>query len=93
MKPLSVFIFLQIVDLMTTRMALSLGAGEQNPMVAQIMHLAPVYGLLISKLIVVAIAALGVWMEKSNGIRVANLAFTGVVVWNFSVIFKLAIPG
>ena len=77
---------------MTTRWALGMGAGEQNPLVSQILSWAPVYGLLVSKVVVVGIAGLGVWMEKSNGLRVANLAFAGVVAWNFTVIFRLAVP-
>ncbi len=91
-KPLSLFILLQIGDLITTRVALGLGAGEQNPLVSQIMALAPVYGLFLSKLFVVGIAVLGVWMQKSNGIRVANLAFGGVVAWNFTIIFRMVVP-
>jgi uncharacterized protein DUF5658 len=92
MKPLSVFILLQMLDLLTTRMALGMGAGEQNPLVSQIMSVAPAYGLFISKLVVVGIAVLGVWMEKSKGIRVANLAFAGVVAWNLTIIFRLSVP-
>ncbi len=91
-KPLSLFILLQIIDLITTRVALGLGAGEQNPLVSQIMALAPVYGLFLSKLFIVGVAVLGVWMQKSNGIRVANLAFAGVVAWNFTIIFRLVVP-
>ena len=93
MKSLSVFILLQAIDLLTTLVALKLGGAEQNPMLSQIMNLAPTYGLLLSKFLVVGIAALGVWMHKSNGLRVANMAFAGIVVWNFGIIFKLAIPG
>ena len=92
MKPLSVFISLQILDLLTTRTALRLGAGEQNPLVSHVMALAPAHGLLVSKLVVVGIAVFGVWMEKSNGIRAANLAFAGIVAWNLTVIFRLIGP-
>jgi len=93
MKPLSVFIILQALDVVSTLAGLRIGAAEQNPLVSQIMSLGPVSGLLLSKIIVVGIASLAVWMQKFKGIHLANLAFAGVVVWNFSIIFKLAIPG
>ena len=91
-RPLFLLILLQIIDLITTRMAIGLGGGEMNPLVSQIMAFAPLSGLIVSKLIVVGIGALGVWMQKSNGIRVANLAFAVVVAWNFTIIFRLAVP-
>jgi uncharacterized protein DUF5658 len=92
LKALWIFVGLQVIDFMTTRMALILGAGEQNPLISQFMAFAPVYGLLISKLVVVGLAAVGVWMHKSKGIGMANRAFAAVAIWNFSVIFRLVVP-
>jgi len=89
-NPLAIFMLLQILDLMTTLIAISLGGQEKNPIVAHIMAVGPVGGLLISKGAVTGIALAGAALHKYRGIRVANVAFTGIVAWNFTVIARLA---
>lgn len=88
-NPLIVFVVLQCMDFATTLVALGLGGGEKNPFISQIMAVGPVYGLLISKLAVILIACFGAFLRKYNGIRWANLAFSAVVAWNLTVIFRL----
>lgn len=84
------FILLQALDVATTLAALSLGAVENNPLVGQFMALGPVQGLLLTKTIVILIAAAGTLLGRTNGIKLANMAFAGVVVWNMTVIGRLA---
>jgi hypothetical protein len=83
--PLALFILLQISDFATTLIAIALGGAEQNPLV----HAS--FGLAISKLLVISIAVAGYYFGKHRGIRTANVAFSGVVVWNISVICRLAV--
>jgi hypothetical protein len=85
-----VFILLQIMDLATTLVALALGGQENNPIVAHVMALGPVGGLFLSKLAVTGIAAAGAAMQKNRALRVANVAFSGIVVWNVTVIARLS---
>jgi len=85
-----IFIFLQVLDTATTLAALALGGHENNPIIAHIMTVGPVAGLLISKLVVTGIAAAGAAMRKYRGITWANIAFTGVVAWNVTVVARLA---
>jgi hypothetical protein len=63
---------------------------ENNPLVGHFLSLGPVPGLFLTKLIVIGIAAAGASMGKNKGLRLANLAFCGVVVWNMSIIGRLA---
>jgi hypothetical protein len=91
-NPLVLFSLLQVLDIATTLVALGLGGSEKNPFVSQMMAVGPVYGLLISKLAVIGIAGFGALLGKYNGIRLANLAFSAIVVWNLTIIFRLAIP-
>jgi hypothetical protein len=84
------FILLQALDAATTLAALSLGAVENNPLVGQFMTMGPVQGLMLTKTIVIMIAAGGAYLGKTNGIRLANMAFSGVVVWNMTIIGRLA---
>ena len=89
--PLALFILLQISDFATTLIAIALGGAEQNPLVHAFFAATPSFGLAISKLLVISIAVAGYYFGKHRGIRTANVAFSGVVVWNISVICRLAV--
>jgi hypothetical protein len=89
-SPLAIFVWLQVLDLTTTLIVLAMGGHENNPIVAHIMAVGPIEGILLAKLAVIGIAAAGAAMRKNRGLRVANLAFSGVVAWNISVIARLA---
>ena len=88
--PLAIFILLQILDMMTTLVVLAMGGRETNPIVQHFMTVGPVAGLIISKLTVTVIAVAVVALRRNRGLRLANLAFTGVVAWNFTIIARLA---
>ena len=88
--PLAIFILLQILDMATTLVVLAMGGRETNPIIQHFMTVGPVAGLIISKLTVTAIAVAGVALRKNRGIRLANVVFTGVVAWNFTIIARLA---
>jgi hypothetical protein len=72
------FIALQGLDLLTTMVAFRMGAYEINPLVA---HLTVTFGrfrgVLISKLIAVAIA-----MGVRRLIWVVNVFYTAIILWN-----------
>jgi hypothetical protein len=88
--PLAIFILLQILDIATTLVVLAMGGRETNPIVQHFMTVGPVAGLVISKLTVTAIAAAIVALRRNRGLRLANVAFTGVVAWNFTIIARMA---
>src|SRR6266704_4138313 len=77
------FVGLQVLDLLTTLYAFRTGALEVNPLVA---HLTTMFGyfrgVLISKLIAVAIA-----MGVRKRLWIVNLLYIGIVVWNLIMIF------
>ena len=62
-----VFIYLQLLDLLTTLIGLRLGASEASFFVGRVMQLGPVAGLLVSKVFAVILvsAALGFQSWKS----------------------------
>lgn len=76
---------LQVLDLTTTLIAFHLGAMEANPLVA---HFTATFGwlrgLVISKLIAVAIA-----MGVRRLIWVVNVFYAGIIVWNLVILFSL----
>lgn len=89
-SPLAVFALLQVMDLATTLVALAMGGGEQNPLVSHFMALGPVRGLILAKLLVLAVAATGALLHKDRGLRWANVGFSAVIAWNIAVIARLA---
>jgi hypothetical protein len=78
------------MDFATTLGALALGGGEVNPLVRYVMGDGPTSGLLLCKLIVLAIATAAFARHRVKSIRVANFVFSAIVVWNVSVIVRLA---
>jgi hypothetical protein len=89
--PLVLFLLLQLLDLITTLTVIALGGQENNPIIAHFMTIGPIKGLIISKLLVSALAVGGAMLGRSRSIRLANLAFGGVVAWNVSVIARLVV--
>jgi hypothetical protein len=90
MKPLLVFLALQLLDIATTIVALGMGGTEQNPLIAQFLAIGPIPGLALSKLLVILLAGMFVWIGRTNTIRLANVAFALIVVWNLTIIGRLA---
>ena len=84
------FILLQVADIVTTLVAISHGGYEQNPLVSRFMMVGTVQGLLWSKLVVLAIAAVIIRWRGFRVIRTANVAFALVVGWNIIVLVRLA---
>lgn len=81
------FVALQVLDLLTTMWAFRMGAVEVNPVVA---HFTVMFGkfrgVLISKLIAVAIA-----MGVRRLIWVVNVFYAGIILWNTVTLLALAL--
>jgi Domain of unknown function (DUF5658) len=86
---LVIFSFLQLADLGTTVAVLRLGGVEENPLVKILMVFGPVAGLILAKLVTLAIGAGCFLSTKPRALRVANVVFAGIVVWNLSIIARL----
>jgi hypothetical protein len=86
--PLVVFAYLQVLDLMSTVAFMTLGVGEANPLIRAFAAAAsnPFAGLLLAKLLCVAIAA-GCWRYGRHRLLFrANLFFGAIVMWNLGMI-------
>ena len=83
----SIFILLQVLDLLTTLAAFRAGGFEVNPLVATLtIHFGRVGGVVLSKMIAVLVM-LGVrrrlWM--------VNLFYISVIGWNVVVLVSLVL--
>jgi hypothetical protein len=86
-----VFIYLQLLDLLTTLLGLRLGAVEASPFVRLLMHAGPAAGIAASKVLALALGAYCVYTKRIGLIRVAAYWYGGLVAWN--LIILLAMPG
>ena len=81
------FVILQLLDLLTTLAAFHAGAVEINPVVAKLTaYFGPIGGVLCSKLLAVLLA-----LRLRRLLWVANVFYTGIVIWNLIVLFALSL--
>lgn len=89
--PLSqLFIYLQLLDLLTTLVGFKLGASEASPFIRLLMHFGPVTGVAASKVVALGLGAICVYKRKDNLIRWATYWYGGLVVWNLMVMLAAA---
>lgn len=86
-----IFIYLQLLDLLTTLVGFRLGAAEASPFIRMLMHAGPAAGVVVSKVVALGLGGLCVYLRKQHLIRWATYWYGGLVVWNLFVM--LAAPG
>jgi hypothetical protein len=82
MGPLSLFIYLQVLDFLTTILFLKLGLVEASWIVAALIRWSPLLGVILAKVGTVILALIAVHYHKDRVMRLANLGYSGVVIWN-----------
>ena len=83
---LTVFVVLQTLDVLTTLIGLQVGAQEASLFVGRLMSIGPVAGLLLSKIMGVALVALALKFKRTRVIVFLNYWFAAVVSWNLLTI-------
>jgi hypothetical protein len=86
-----IFVYLQLLDFLTTLVGLKLGARELSPFVAMLMHVGPGTGVAACKLVALVLGGVCVYAKKEHLIRWIAYWYGGLVVWNLMVV--LAAPG
>ena len=91
MNSLTLFIVLQIADILSTLAFLAIGVHEGNPAIRLLLHVfSPVVSLLIVKIFGIAIGV--VWYRLGRSFTKINIAFALLIVWNFVAIFLQVAP-
>ena len=85
MSVTQVFVYLQLLDLLTTLVGFRLGAVEVSPFIRMLMHAGPAIGVTISKLFALALGGFCVTAKKSHLMRWVSYWYAGLVVWNLMV--------
>jgi hypothetical protein len=86
MSVYQIFIYLQLLDLLTTLLGFRLGAVEASPFIRLLMHAGPALGVTLSKAIALGLGALCVYTGRNHLIRWASYWYGGLVAWNLVVI-------
>ena len=81
-----IFVYLQLLDLLTTLLGFRLGAAEASPFIRLLMHAGPAAGLILSKVLALGIGALCIYLNKRHVIRWISYWYGGLVVWNLMVL-------
>ncbi len=83
---MDVFVYLQLLDLMTTVLGLRLGLGEASPFVRWLMGVGPVAGVVLSKGVALGLGAICLAYGKRRIMIWINYWFAALVVWNLTLI-------
>jgi hypothetical protein len=81
-----VFIYLQVLDVLTTLLGFRLGAVEASPFVRLLSHAGPATGVIVSKLLALGIGALCIHLKKAHVVRWITYWYGGLIVWNLMVL-------
>jgi hypothetical protein len=84
-----VFVYLQVLDFLTTLVGFKFGAHEVSPFIAKLIHVSsPAMGVAASKMVAVGIAGLCVATNRVRMLTWANYWYAALVVWNLSMILR-----
>ena len=86
MEPLEIFLFLQVLDLLTTLIGFRLGAGEASPFVRLLTELGPATAVILSKGVALGLGAACVGMRRMHLVGWINYWYAGLIVWNLVMI-------
>jgi len=82
-----VFIYLQLLDFLTTLVGFKLGATEVSPFIAKLIYAtSPAWGVAASKVVGLGIGGLCVALNRMKVVNWVNYWYAGLVVWNLSMI-------
>jgi Domain of unknown function (DUF5658) len=79
---IEVFLYLQVLDILSTLIGFSLGNGEASPFVRLMVQWGPVNGLLFSKILAVGAASACLLLRRRRLIHWINYWYAALVVWN-----------
>ena len=86
---LSLFLYLQLLDALTTLTGFSLGAQEGSPFVQALVRWGPVIGLFACKVVALAVVGVCFWLGRPYLVRWINYWYAALVLWNVCIILRV----
>jgi hypothetical protein len=84
-----IFVYLQLLDFITTVLGIRLGAAEASPFIRLLSHLGPSLGVALSKLVALSLGAVCIWLKKDRILNWITYWYAALVVWNLCVILRV----
>jgi len=81
------FLYLQILDFLTTMVGIKFGFAEASPFIRWLMHADLTTGLAESKLVAVGLAILCVLVDRGHLVRWINRWYAALIIWNLALIW------
>jgi hypothetical protein len=81
-----IFVYLQVLDFLTTLVGFKLRAAEMSPFVRHLIHLGPIACVAFSKLIALLMAGLCVYLDRPHLVRWVCYWYAALVLWNICMI-------
>ena len=81
-----IFLYLQLLDFLTTLVGFKMGAAEMSPFVRSLIPFGAIAAVAASKIVALLMAGLCVWLNKPRLIRWVIYWYAALVVWNICVI-------
>lgn len=88
MLTVQIFVYLQLLDFLTTLLGFRLGASEASPFIRTLLHFGPALGVALSKGVALGLGAFCIWRKKTRVIGWINYWYAGLIVWNLCVILR-----
>lgn len=86
---LEVFLYLQVLDVVSTLIGFSLGNTEASPFIRLLIQWGPVTGLIVSKLFAVACLSACILLKRWEFIRWINYWYSALVLWNLCTVLRV----
>jgi hypothetical protein len=83
---LTVFVALQVLDILTTLIGLQMGAQEASFFLSRLMTVGPVAALLLAKIMAVLLVSVALRCRRPRVVVFLNYWFAAVVTWNLLTI-------
>ncbi len=83
---LQAFLYLQVLDALTTWVGFRMGLTEASPFIRLLMQWGPMAGVFASKLLAVGLGGYCVWSRRFTLIGLLNYWYAALVVWNLALI-------
>ena len=87
MLAIQIFVYLQLLDFLTTLVGFRLGASEASPFIAKLIHVSsPAIGVAVSKIVGLGIGGVCVAADRIKLIGWINYWYAGLIVWNLCIL-------
>ena len=83
---LQLFLYLQVLDVLSTALGFRLGLVEASPFIQFLMRFGVLSGLVASKVVALGLTVFCVWRQRLRVIAIINYWYAALVVWNLLLI-------